>query len=464
MSKSRTLSSLVSDGGALADGTITAADIGAQATLISGTNIKTVNGTSVLGSGNIQIDGGVTSFNTRTGAITLGSGDVTTALGFTPYNATNPNGYTTNTGTVTSVGGTGTVSGLTLTGTVTGSGNLTLGGTLSLTSGQVTTALGFTPYNATNPSGYITSSGSITGSASSATLLSALNNYIWSQSTLPTSYSSGIQCAFVGPSVGEGAWQNYGSVMTMRTYSGGGGSLQLYAPYGPGNGGTGLQVRFGNYDVSSGNAWTAWKTILASDNYTNYSPSLTGTGASGTWGINITGNAATAGGLAVHSGRNNGANQIVRTDGNGYIQAGWINTDSGDNGTTGLGRIYASQDGYIRYYSPTNFRTVLNRAVFNRESNGGTMVAGNIYSIYTGGGAVGMYLPTAVNTAQGDRIVIYNLLNQWSASNPFYVYMNTNTRLMGLNETMTCSINVGSIVLVCAYNDGTAYWTVSPGA
>lgn len=47
------------------------------------------------------------------------------------YLATNPSGYTSNTGTVTSVGGTGTVSGLTLTGTVTGSGNLTLGGTLS---------------------------------------------------------------------------------------------------------------------------------------------------------------------------------------------------------------------------------------------------------------------------------------------------------------------------------------------
>jgi hypothetical protein len=73
------------------------------------------------------------------------------------YLASNPNGYTSNVGTVTSVGGTGTVSGLTLSGTVTSSGNLTLGGALSLTSGQVTTALGFTPYNATNPAGYITS-------------------------------------------------------------------------------------------------------------------------------------------------------------------------------------------------------------------------------------------------------------------------------------------------------------------
>jgi hypothetical protein len=58
----------------------------AQAQLVSGTNIKTVNSQSILGSGNIQIDGGVTSFNTRTGAITLTSGDVTGALTYTPLN------------------------------------------------------------------------------------------------------------------------------------------------------------------------------------------------------------------------------------------------------------------------------------------------------------------------------------------------------------------------------------------
>lgn len=61
-------------------------------------------------------------------------------------------------GTVTSVTGAGTVNGLTLTGNITTSGSLTLGGTLVLTSGQVTDALGFTPYNATNPTGYITAS------------------------------------------------------------------------------------------------------------------------------------------------------------------------------------------------------------------------------------------------------------------------------------------------------------------
>jgi hypothetical protein len=421
----------------------------------------------------------------------------------------------------------------------------------------------------------------------SAPLLSALNNYVWSASTLPTGYSQGIQCSFV-----YSGWQSYGSVMTMNTYSGGGGALQLYVPYSPTYGGTGLQARFGNYDVSSGNSWTSWKTLLASDNYgsystfggkvtsggnngfandvyyggvrnpiwsfgnapsygisyyqgaagvgggdtigfsvngttsatsnnfaiangasyvnnnvilhagnytsyapslggsgasgtwginitgsagsatsairlvyndgprdlsdrfpnsftrtvnfdfvgagtangtgnyggvmtyspwtgttastgdssyqlafannsglnasgqpklsirngidttwnawytllhsgnyTSYSPSLTGSGASGTWGINITGNAATVGGLDVHPGRNDNANRIVRTDGNGYIQAGWINTTSGNSGVENrLTRIYSSYDDYLRYSTLTDFKVHIGESAKNNYS------------------------------------------------------------------------------------------------
>jgi hypothetical protein len=76
--------------------------------------------------------------------------------------------FTNTAGTVTSVGGTGTVSGLTLTGTVTSSGNLTLGGTLALTSGNITTGLGFTPYNATNPAGYTANTGTVTSVAATS--------------------------------------------------------------------------------------------------------------------------------------------------------------------------------------------------------------------------------------------------------------------------------------------------------
>ena len=73
--------------------------------------------------------GGVTSFNTRTGAVTLTSSDVTTALTYTPYNATNPAGYTTNTGTVTtaSIVTANGVSGSVATATTTPAITLTLG-------------------------------------------------------------------------------------------------------------------------------------------------------------------------------------------------------------------------------------------------------------------------------------------------------------------------------------------------
>ena len=40
--------------------------------------------------------------------------------------------------------------------------------------------------------------------------------------------------------------------------------------------------------------WTSWLALLDSSNYNNYAPTKTGGGASGTWGINISGNADTA--------------------------------------------------------------------------------------------------------------------------------------------------------------------------
>tara|TARA_Y100000289_G_scaffold39740_1_gene39203 strand:+ start:1311 stop:4403 length:3093 start_codon:yes stop_codon:yes gene_type:complete len=60
--------------------------------------------------------------------------------------------------------------------------------------------------------------------------------------------------------------------------------------------------------------------------------------------------ADTTDGLHVHSSTNNEANKIVRTNGSGYIMAGWINTSSGNNTSTTPDRFYGSHDGYIRYY------------------------------------------------------------------------------------------------------------------
>jgi hypothetical protein len=42
------------------------------------------------------------------------------------------------------------------------------------------------------------------------------------------------------------------------------------------------------------NTWQAWRTVLDSSNYNSYAPTLTGGGATGTWAINISGNASSA--------------------------------------------------------------------------------------------------------------------------------------------------------------------------
>ena len=198
-----------------------------QKKLVSGTNIKTINNESLLGSGNITIQsGGVTSVNGQTGTVVLNcsdvgalastttlsdlatttqmdaidsgitssavtaigtalqpndniselvnnvgyitgitSSDVTTALGYTPYNSSNPNGYTANVGTVTSVNN------------------------ISPVSGNVTLSIPTDTSDLTNGAGYITSS-SLSGYQTTSNLVTSIS----SQST-DTQYPS-AKCVY----------------------------------------------------------------------------------------------------------------------------------------------------------------------------------------------------------------------------------------------------------------------------
>ena len=135
-------------------------------------NVGTVTSVAATAGTGISVSGSpITSSGTLT--ITNTAPDQTVVLtqgGTTTISGTYPN-FTISSadqfsGTVTSVGGTGTVNGITLTGTVTASGNLTLGGTLSGVS--LTTQVSGTLPVANGGTGATTLTGVVIGNGTSA--------------------------------------------------------------------------------------------------------------------------------------------------------------------------------------------------------------------------------------------------------------------------------------------------------
>lgn len=108
---------------------------------------------------------------------------------------------------------------------------------------------------------------------------------------LPIDLSEGIIADFKNNTAnGLADGGTYNGVISFRPYSSGsdvsGGPSHQLAFTANGN----IWHRYG----TAGSAWNAWQELLDSVNYNDFAPSKTGTGASGTWGINISGNAATA--------------------------------------------------------------------------------------------------------------------------------------------------------------------------
>jgi hypothetical protein len=119
---------------------------------------------------------------TYTGSLT--STQVTTALGYTPYNSTNPNGYITSSGSIT--GSAGSVAWTNVTGRPTNVSSFTNDSGYITSSGSITGSAGSVAWtnvtgrptavsSFTNDSGYITSSGSISGNAATATTATTAN-------------------------------------------------------------------------------------------------------------------------------------------------------------------------------------------------------------------------------------------------------------------------------------------------
>ena len=155
----------------------------------------------------------------------------------------------------------------------------------------------------------ITGNAATATSASSSTYVSSLDGDRLADTKLPTTTPQKVRFDFItGASAGLSSI--YAGLMTYVPWDGttastGDASYQLVfgGTAANGSGSPVLRLRKG---IDS--TWNSWVDILTSANYNTYSPTLTGTGASGTWGINITGNAATVGGISSSNLFNNSGN------------------------------------------------------------------------------------------------------------------------------------------------------------
>lgn len=90
---------------------------------------------------------------------------------------------------------------------------------------------------------------------------------------------------------------------------------QMAIPYGNFTGELYMRGRYSG-------AWTSWSRFLSSTNYNSFAPTLTGTGASGTWGIGISGSAAQLGGQA-------GSYYLDLANATGTLNNGRLSTSTG---------------------------------------------------------------------------------------------------------------------------------------
>ena len=125
---------------------------------------------------------------------------------------------------------------------------------------------------------------------------------------------------------------SYGNVINLA----GTGTGQLLCEW-KGTDNTPGHLYYRSHRNTSTGGWSPWITILDSDNYTSYTVTKTGSGASGTWGIGISGNAATA----TKATQDSAGQQINKTYIKGLSVSGKTITYTKGDGSTGT---IATQD------------------------------------------------------------------------------------------------------------------------
>jgi hypothetical protein len=142
-----------------------------------------------------------------------------------------------------------------------------------VTSGQVTGALGYTPVQ---PNG--TGASGTWGINVSGNSQYFANNYI-GQADANSIWRAGSYTFFNGVNVPGGDF----GLISFPTWSSTDSNSRYNIQLGANIGGN---LRYRSTNI---NGAASWSTMLSDANYNSYSPTLTGGGASGTWGINVTG-------------------------------------------------------------------------------------------------------------------------------------------------------------------------------
>ena len=122
--------------------------------------------------------------------------------------------------------------------------------------------------------------------ATKANLLANLYSSRPTSANIQTTGSGGLATFKATGSMSEGKPKTDGHILHFYWDGTNGWDSQLFIAC---NGSPELQIR----GMNSG-SWGTWKTILDSANYTSYTVKKDGTGAAGTWNININGNASTS--------------------------------------------------------------------------------------------------------------------------------------------------------------------------
>ena len=137
----------------------------------------------------------------------------------------------------------------------------------------------------------VTGSAGSAGSASTASLVNGTSGgaiQSWDVRTISPSTMNSYRLGF-----GFTSWANnntapWADYLHLRSYSDGSGGSDNLVTFLK----SGFGMRIWQQSFGSGSAYSSYVDVLHSSNYNSYAPTLTGGGASGTWGISISGNAA----------------------------------------------------------------------------------------------------------------------------------------------------------------------------